>query len=82
MTPEEETLVLIKLVIVFITIIKTSEDMLVINSTPKVIRACLFIVLPVLEVIKKVQPTCIIHTDFHVPHDVGDVVPPQQYHCI
>ena len=67
MTPEEETLVLIKLVIVFITIIKTSKDMLVINGT----GSC------------KKSTTNMHHTHrFYVPHDVGDVVPPQQYHCI
>ena len=35
-----------------------------IHSTVKVIRACIFIMLAVLEVTQRVPPTCIIKTDF------------------
>ena len=38
-----------------------------IHSTFKVIRACIFIVLSVLEVTQRVQPTCIIHVYARTP---------------
>jgi hypothetical protein len=35
-----------------------------INSTPQVIRACICIIRSILQVTQRVQPTCIITTDF------------------
>ena len=65
--PEHQSkkgLVLIILVLVLTHQIKNIKIHPRINSTFKVIQACLFILLSVLEVTQRVRPTCTIKTDF------------------